>query len=281
MQIAKITVWIKTSSFEVESKIFNISQRKKFQTFEENLKKTEKCIYVRHDRTLILGFYVDDGVLLGKDLREMNQLIEDLKREFEISGQWTKVRRHSWEWKSNVYQEKQKLTQENYSLKILKKFKINESKSTSTPLVKDKDAAGELTKVNYPCREAIGSLLYLTNKTRPDLAQAVGFGSRYVNNPRNQNLIDLKRMFRYLNGTWDQGISFSNKERGYVIDAYCDADYARIRIRERAQRVTSYFTVEDLSVGALENSLLLQRRLQRRNTLQLPNAARNCCILNL
>lgn len=79
---------------KVKKSLYGLKQaplkwNQRFSTFlkERNFKllKTEQCIYVRHDRTLILGFYVDDGVLLGKDLREMNQLIEDLKREFEIT----------------------------------------------------------------------------------------------------------------------------------------------------------------------------------------------------
>jgi hypothetical protein len=181
--------------------------------------KTGQCIYVKRDRTLILAFYVDDGILLGKNLSEMNQMIEDLEKEFEIT-----VDRNP---KSFLGMEirrspgKIKLTQKNYSLKILKQYKMNESKPVNTPLVGGEIPDEGCAKINYPYREAMGSLLYLTTKTRLDLAQAVRFGSRHVSNPRNRNLTDLKRI---LNGTRSCGISF--ERNGDDIDAYCDSDYA-------------------------------------------------------
>lgn len=47
--------------------------------------KTEQCIYTNKNRTIILGFYVDDGILLGRNQDEIDQLIKELKGEFEIT----------------------------------------------------------------------------------------------------------------------------------------------------------------------------------------------------
>lgn len=124
----------------------------------------------------------------------MDSLIEDLKQEFEITVNTNPKSFLGME--IEYLPGKIKLTQKNYSLKILEKYNMNESKPVDTPSVKREEMENRCTKDSSYYREAIGSLLYLTTKTRPDMAQAVGFGSRYVNNPTNQNLIDLKRMFR-------------------------------------------------------------------------------------
>ncbi|KAJ1523158.1 hypothetical protein ONE63_001049 [Megalurothrips usitatus] len=84
-------------------------------------------------------------------------------------------------------------------------------------------------KTAFPYREAVGSLLYLSCKTRPDLAFAVNYCSRFVENPSPENVNDLKRILRYLRGTMDNGIMFHKIEDSQVqisIQAFCDADYA-------------------------------------------------------
>lgn len=185
--------------------------------------KTEQCIYVKKNKTIILGFYVDDGILLGENQTEMDQLIRELENEFEVTITRNPESFLGMEIKRS--QNELKLTQKNYSRRILKKFKMCESRPVETPLVKGEDTF-QTTDKNYPYREAIGSLLYLSSKTRPDLAQATNFCSRYITNPTNQRIIDVKRMFKYLNDTSSQGISFTNLESDKEILAYCDSDYA-------------------------------------------------------
>lgn len=66
----------------------------------------------------------------------------------------------------------------------------------------------------------------MSTKTRPDLAQAVGHGSRYVNNCTKQRITEIKRMFRYFNGTRNQGIQYNDRHDKTEMVAYCDSDYA-------------------------------------------------------
>lgn len=62
--------------------------------------------------------------------------------------------------------------------------------------------------MNFPYREAIGSLLYLSAKTRPDLSFAVGYESRSQENPTQNDVVNVKRTLRYLKGTTEKGIFF-------------------------------------------------------------------------
>jgi len=57
----------------------------------------------------------------------------------------------------------------------------------------------ESTQVEgVPYREAVGSLLYLSQITRPDITFAVNLVSRYLEKPQKVHWNTLKRIFRYL-----------------------------------------------------------------------------------
>ena len=69
----------------------------------------------------------------------------------------------------------------------------------------------------------IGSLLYLSVGTRPDIAQAVGALSRYMAKPSEDHWVAAKGLLRYLSGTVGLGLKYG-AGGGFV--GYCDADFA-------------------------------------------------------
>jgi len=78
-------------------------------------------------------------------------------------------------------------------------------------LEENKNSTEEIKRVPY--REAIGSLLYLANAT-PDIAYAVNYLSRKQLNPTEEDWLEVKRIFRYLKGTPDTGITYRGKGEG-------------------------------------------------------------------
>jgi len=73
-------------------------------------------------------------------------------------------------------------------------------------------------------KSLIGSLRYLTC-TRPDILYATGIVSRFMKNPTTTRLKAAKRIFRYLNGTLDYGLLYSNTNN-YELVGYSDSDWA-------------------------------------------------------
>lgn len=129
------------------------------------------------------------------------------------------------------------LNQSAYIRKMLQKFGMNDCKPVTTPsdpsirLNKEMEPRTseeicEMKKVPY--REAVGSLLYASQGTRPDISFAVGCVSRYMENPGREHWTAMKRIFRYLKGTLNLGLQFdrdvSAKFKG--CHGYCDADWA-------------------------------------------------------
>ncbi|GKA90213.1 zinc finger, CCHC-type containing protein [Tanacetum coccineum] len=70
---------------------------------------------------------------------------------------------------------------------------------------------------------AIGCLMYAMTSTRPDIAYAVGRLSRFTSNPSRQHWKAITRVFKYLRGTKDYGLSYV----GYpsVLEGYSDASW--------------------------------------------------------
>ena len=57
---------------------------------------------------------------------------------------------------------------------------------------------------------AIGSLRYASIATRPDLSAAVGVLSQFMANPGPEHWSGVKRVWRYIRGTLDQGLKFES-----------------------------------------------------------------------
>ncbi|KAG6499007.1 hypothetical protein ZIOFF_038763 [Zingiber officinale] len=92
------------------------------------------------------------------------------------------------------------ISQAGYVREILKKFKMDNSKSINTPVkcgVKLSEHDEE-EKVNPTCfKSLVGSLRYLTC-TRPDILYAIGLVSRYIEDPTTTHLKIAKRILRYI-----------------------------------------------------------------------------------
>ncbi|KAF2321527.1 hypothetical protein GH714_000311 [Hevea brasiliensis] len=119
------------------------------------------------------------------------------------------------------------ISQRRYALDVLKKFKMDQSKSVATPLVQNVKLIrndGEKKCVASVYRSLVGSLLYLTT-TRPYLMFSASLLSRFMNTPSQSHLGAAKRVLRYLKGTTDYGIWFKKKEEA-KLEGYSDSDWA-------------------------------------------------------
>ncbi|GJW02881.1 zinc finger, CCHC-type containing protein [Tanacetum coccineum] len=92
------------------------------------------------------------------------------------------------------------ITQSHYIEKILKKFNREDCSPVSTPMdpvEKLKPNTGKpVDQLEYS--RAIGCLMCVMTKTRPDIAYAVGRLSRFTSNPSRQHWHAITRVFKYL-----------------------------------------------------------------------------------
>jgi hypothetical protein len=78
----------------------------------------------------------------------------------------------------------------------------------------------------------VGSLLYLALVSRPDISYAVGLMSRFSHDPNAAHLTGVKRIGRYLKGTPDYGLIYSEDKN--ELKGYSDADWGGCRDSRRS-----------------------------------------------
>ncbi|GKD03607.1 zinc finger, CCHC-type containing protein [Tanacetum coccineum] len=117
------------------------------------------------------------------------------------------------------------ITQSHYIEKILKKFNREDCSLVSTPMdpVENlKPNSGKpVDQLKYS--RAIGCLMYAMTSIRPDIAYAVGRLSRFTSNPSRQHWKAITRVFKYLRGTMNYGLSYVRYPS--VLEAYSDASW--------------------------------------------------------
>ncbi|XP_076029817.1 uncharacterized protein LOC143018343 [Oratosquilla oratoria] len=112
---------------------------------------------------------------------------------------------------------------------VLNKFGFGDCKPVSTPcdvssvLLKDYDESDLFDTTKY--QSAVGSLLFLSTKTRPDISYAVCNVAKYCNKPYQQHWSAVKRIFRYLKGTVIVGLLYTNEDVNECV-GFADADWA-------------------------------------------------------
>jgi len=106
---------------------------------------------------LILGIYVDDGILIGNDLQEIEETIKQLKTEFKMTVIYKPKTFVGLELlrEENII----KLKQEEFMKKILKQYGMNKAKSI---LILKNENRNTPKKEDCKYREIIGSFLYLS-----------------------------------------------------------------------------------------------------------------------
>lgn len=202
---------------------------KKFTEFLQNLKLVtslyDECIFYREDQLLIIAIYVDDGLVLARTKREVEETMKLLRHRYDINSvdptSFLGFQIHGGAGGEIT------LYQESYVNKVLRKFNMEDSKSVDSPvtLSQPREASDKALDTGTPYREAIGSLMYAVTTTRLDIAYAVGKLSRKVAGPTVADWVGVKRVLRYLNGCQELGLTYS-KESNKGLIAYCDVDFA-------------------------------------------------------
>jgi hypothetical protein len=119
------------------------------------------------------------------------------------------------------------LTQKRNIKDLLTEYKMEQAKPRATPLGFSEKPTREGEKLDvsaFPYARLVGSLLYIANCTRPDLAHVTGVLARFMSAPTLDHWRLAKAVLSYLAGTPEMGIMFGRETLS--VQGYCDADYA-------------------------------------------------------
>lgn len=186
---------------------------------------SDSCVYSKliGSDCVIICLYVDDMLIFGNNLKVVNDTKLFLSSKFEMKDLGeadvilgVRLKRVSG---------RISLSQSHYVEKVLKRFNSFDVVPVSSPY----DSSIHLTKnlgesvSQSEYAKIIGSLMYLMNCTRPDIAYAVSRLSRYTHNPSNEHWSALHRLLRYLKGTVDFCLHYSKFPA--VLEGFCDANW--------------------------------------------------------
>ena len=121
-----------------------------------------------------------------------------------------------------------KITQERLATELVHRHGLIQGETKSVPMspaikLTQPEEGSILDKEKFQFCELVGSLLYLSACTRPDIAQSVGVLARCMAKPAMEHWTAAKAVFQYIAGTLSSGITFSNNMA--VMEGYCDSDY--------------------------------------------------------
>jgi hypothetical protein len=195
----------------------------------------DTCLYWKKTRTnafILVGLFVDD-IAAAFARNDENEWLNDerlLKSKYELSdlGDMQHILG------MRVTRDRQGVTidQETYLRDKLTLFGFDACKSQQSPAVKAviSENAELLSEQDHRTYQAmVGSLIYASYSTRPDITFATNMVARYMSKPSSDNMIMAKRVLRYLHGTSSHGLHYTshNQHQGgeIVLTGYCDADW--------------------------------------------------------
>ena len=194
------------------------SSRQWYLRFDEFLLKTDfvrsgydSCVHIlkKEEKFIVyLILYLDDILMANSRKDDIKKHKEKLNCEFEMKELGPTKKILGIDIMRNREKGELSLSQLSFLKKVMDHFRMSNSKTVSTPL-------GRHTKLSikqYPQYEStpyasgVGSIMYGTVCSRPNLAYAVSIVSRFMANLRIVHLQALKWILRYLIGSLKGGL---------------------------------------------------------------------------
>src|SRR5688572_5737299 len=195
----------------------------------------DTCIYYKNEngKILIIAVYVDDLLIFSNNKKEKQKLKVDLMKRLKMKD----LGEAHYCVGIHIQRDREKgtisLDQEKYIEEMLIRFNMNESNGVSTPLDPNQDLFGEELLPNsqaekedmlkVPFQEAVGSLMFAAQATRPDITFAVGVMSRFNNNYGQAHWVAVKRIFRYLRQTASLKLVYRKNDED--VAGFSDSDW--------------------------------------------------------
>jgi len=217
----------------------------------------DNCMYIKHkdDNMCIVLIYVDDIAIAGSSIHVIDRIKNEFKNRYKMKdlGDIDHILGCAVD-RNNLGE--YTINQKQYTKDVISKYfpdnltPINNPTDVNVILSTSMNAMSE-NDIDYmkdlPYREAIGSLLWLSMGTRPDITYAVSQVAKYNSEPGPLHWKAVKRIFQYLQNTIYYGIKFKRTScsaditKTFSIDVpigYVDADHARDTDSRRS--VTGY-----------------------------------------
>ena len=186
----------------------------------------DPCLWINKAKGIICVIYVDDCLFFAKDESIILSFIKDMKTSMPLTVENSVTAFLGIQvlaTKTTITLTQPKLISNVISITGMNDCNAVDTPATHSPL--GSDLNGEKFHESWAYNSVIGSLMFLANNTRPDIAFATHQCARFSHAPRNSHALAVKRIIRYLSGTTTQGLILTPSSN-YSVDCYVDADFA-------------------------------------------------------
>ncbi|KAL0394763.1 UNVERIFIED_CONTAM: Retrovirus-related Pol polyprotein from transposon RE2 [Sesamum latifolium] len=199
-----------------------------------SLRTTLTLVYTRRSvgSVVFLVLYVDDILLIVNDVKMLGDTKAWLSKQFSIKN----LGEASYILGIKIFQDRSKrmlgMTQTSYVEKVLKRFKMENSKRGFLPVrhgvklskKQSPKTDEELRKMfDIPYASVVGSIQYVVQCTRPDVAFALSVTSRYQACASKAHWTAVKTILKYLRRIKNMFLVYDDGE--LILEGYSDASF--------------------------------------------------------
>jgi hypothetical protein len=226
--------------------------------------ESDRSIYVfaKDGVLVIIPVFIDDITLASNSQSKIDNTIKDLELHFKLRNlgptSWLLGMKITRDFSNHSIS----LSQHQYISDKLREYGFSDCSPITTPMdpglvlqktqsLSDQDKE-YMSKVPY--LNAVGSLIYLSQCTRPDIAYAVGTLAKFNSNPAPIHWKAVKHVFRYLQGTKDYELVYKPDGEQELFITYSDSNHGACKDTGRS---TGGYVVK-IGTGAVSWSSKLQ-----------------------
>ncbi len=187
-------------------------------------------LYTSSEGDIYVLVYVDDLLIAAPDINSISSLMERLQRTFKArdlgeAGTFLGITIMRDRVKKTI-----RLHQSRLIKHLLEQYQLEAANPRSTPFNTGLQLTASEGTPLTPDQASIygnlvGTLLYISNCSRPDIAYAAGVLARFLAQPTTTHWTAAKGVARYIAGTANAGLVYGGDSR-LIMEGYCDADYA-------------------------------------------------------
>ena len=224
----------------------------------------DPCLFTRKSQDIFLYIltWVDDIMRVGNKPEEVQKLKYSLSQNFKMKDRG-KIK-HFLGLRISQHEDGINVHQELFIQNVLRRFGMEDCKPIKTPVEMNLklDKSSEQSDIDVTSyRSLVGSLLYVSKQTRPDVNWVTNQLSRHMQSPTQQPWVAAKRVLRYLQFTKTMKIVYDGNCDHLILQGASDADWSG-DASDRKSTTGFYYKLSD-SGGAIS------RNCKKQNTVAL------------
>ena len=240
----------------------HISSKLKGLGFEQAI-DIDQCLFI--SPSVICLSYVDDFLLFARDMADIDEVLEKLKSDNELSlsveddvAGFLGV--HLGREDDDIV-----LTQTGLIDRIVEVLGVGDLPDVDTPAtdVLGKDEDGEPPNCTFNYASVIGMMWYVYGHSRPDIGMAVSQAARFAFSPRRSHELALIRIGQYLKATREKGLHLRPMDKGqFHLEAYVDSDFMGLYGKENRADPTNVKSRTGFVICLNDSPLIWASKLQ-------------------